>query len=58
MPYTSYLDTVQHHGAAGSPHATRDVIVPNWTWGSVSKTRKRKKMLTFIVYKSKKYLIK
>jgi hypothetical protein len=58
MPYTSYLDTVQHHGAAGSPHVARDVrLYLIRTWGSVSKTIK-KKMLTFIVYKNKKYLIK
>jgi hypothetical protein len=25
MHYTSYLATVQYHGAAGSPHVARDV---------------------------------
>jgi hypothetical protein len=25
MRYTSYLATVQHRGAAGSPHVARDV---------------------------------
>jgi hypothetical protein len=58
MPYTSYLDTAQHHEAAGSPHVARDVrLYLIRTWGSVSKTRK-KELLTFIVYKNKKYLIK
>jgi hypothetical protein len=58
MPYTSYLDTSQHHGAVGSPHVARDVrLYLIRTWGSVSKTRK-KELLTFIVYKNKKYLIK
>jgi hypothetical protein len=56
MPYTTYLDTTQHHGAAGSPHIARDArLYLIRMWGSVSKTRK---MLTFIVYKNKKYLIK
>jgi hypothetical protein len=59
MPYTSYLDAAQHHGAAGSPHVARDVrLYIIRTWCSVSKTRKKKKMLTFVVYKNKKYLIK
>jgi hypothetical protein len=54
MPYTSYLDTTQHHGAAGSPHVARDVrLYLIRLWGSVSKTRK-KEILTFIVYKNKK----
>jgi hypothetical protein len=58
MPYTSYLDTVQHHGAAGSPHVARDVrLYLIRTWGCVSKKRK-KKILTFIVYKNKKILNK
>jgi hypothetical protein len=42
MPYTSYLDTAQHHGIAGSPHVARDVrLYLIRTWGSVSKTRKK-----------------
>jgi hypothetical protein len=59
MRYTSYLATVQHHRAAGSPHVARDVKLQLISmWGSISKTRK-KKMLTFVVYKNfKKYLIK
>jgi hypothetical protein len=58
MPYTSYLDTAQHHGAAGSPHVACDVrLYLIRTWGSVSKPRK-KKMLTFIVNKNKKILNK
>jgi hypothetical protein len=58
MHYTSYLDTTQHHRAAGNPHVARDVrLYLIRTWGSVSKTRK-KEMLKFIVYKNKKYLIK
>jgi hypothetical protein len=58
MPYTSYLDTTQHHGIGGSPHVARDVrLYLIRMWGSVSKTRK-KKMFTFVVYKTKKYLIK
>jgi hypothetical protein len=57
-PYTSYLDTGQHHRAARSPHVARDVgLYLNRTWGFVSKTR-ISEMLTFIVYKNKKYLIK
>jgi hypothetical protein len=50
MAYTSYLDTTQHHRAAGSPHIARDVrLYLIRTWGSVSKTRK-KEIRTFIVY--------
>jgi hypothetical protein len=52
MRYTSYLATVQHHGAAGSPHVAHDVKLQLIRmWGSVSKTRK-KKMLTFVVYQT------
>jgi hypothetical protein len=52
------LVTAQHHGAAASPHVAHDVrLYLIRTWGSVSKTRK-KEILTFIVYKNKKYLIK
>jgi hypothetical protein len=58
MSYTSYLDTAQHHEAAGSPHVAPDArLYLIRTWGSVSKTRK-KGMLTFIVYKNKKILNK
>jgi hypothetical protein len=58
MRYTSYLATVPPRGAAGSSHVVCEVKL--WlirTWGSVWKTRK-KKMLTFIVYKTKKILNK
>jgi hypothetical protein len=42
VPYTSYLDTAQHHGVAGNPHIARDVrLYLIRTWGSVSKTRKK-----------------
>jgi hypothetical protein len=59
IPYTSYLDTTQHHGAVGHPHIARDVrLYLIRTWCSVSKIRKKNKMLTFVVYKNKKYLIK
>jgi hypothetical protein len=59
MPYTSYLDTTQHHGAAGSPHVARDVrLYLIRMWGSVSKTRKKRKCLHLLYIKIKKYLIK
>jgi hypothetical protein len=42
MPYTSYLDTTQHHEAAGRPHVACDVrLYLIMMWGSVSKTRKK-----------------
>jgi hypothetical protein len=42
MPYTSYLDTAQHHGIAGSLHVARDVrLYLIRTWGSVSKNKKK-----------------
>jgi hypothetical protein len=59
MHYTSYLATVPPRGAAGSPHVGREVKLQLIrTWGFVLKTRKKKKMLSFIVYKTKKYFIK
>jgi hypothetical protein len=54
MPYTSYLDTVQHHGAAGGPHVACDVrpyLIR--TWGSVSKKEKKRKWLHLLYIKIK-----
>jgi hypothetical protein len=57
MPYISYLDTAQHHGAAGSPHVARDVRLYLFrTWDCVSK--KKRKFLHLLYIKIKKYLIK
>jgi hypothetical protein len=58
MHYTSYLDTAQHHGAAGCPHIVRDVrLYLIRTWALYQK-QETKEVLTFIVYKNKKFLIK
>jgi hypothetical protein len=54
MRYTSYLATVQHCGAAGSHHVTRDVkLYLIRMWGSVSKTRNKRKCLHLLSIKLK-----